>query len=145
MNTYGGTVVDVDSMRSSILYSDIPVYTYINNNAASAGALIAISSKKIFMVKGAGIGAATVVEQTGESAPDKYQSYMRGMIRTTAEFHGKDTIISGKDTIYKWKRDPYIAEAMIDPSISIPGISDSGKVDVNICKGIRSGIFSYLK
>ncbi len=128
MNTYGGTVVDADSMRSSVLYSSIPVYVFINNNAASAGALIAIAGKKIFMNKGAAIGAATVVEQTGSAAPDKYQSYMRGIIKTTAEFHGKDTIISGRDTIYKWKRDPKIAEAMVDARVYIPLISDTGKV-----------------
>ncbi len=128
LNTYGGTVVDADSMRSAILRSPIPVYTFINDNAASAGALIAIASKKIYMTKGASIGAATVVEQTGNAAPDKYQSYMRGRMRTTAEYHGKDTLVSGKDTIYKWIRDPHIAEAMVDQTISIPHISDSGKV-----------------
>lgn len=128
MNTYGGTVVDADSMRSSILYSPIPVYTFINNNAASAGALIALASKKIFMVKGAAIGAATVVGQTGEQAPDKYQSYMRGIIKSTAESHGKDTIVSGTDTSYVWKRDPRIAEAMVDERVHIPLINDSGRV-----------------
>jgi membrane-bound serine protease (ClpP class) len=94
LNTYGGTLIDADSMRSAILHSPIPVYAYINSNAASAGALISIACKKIFMNKGASIGAATVVNGTGDVAPDKYQSYMRGLIRTTAEFHGQDTIIS---------------------------------------------------
>lgn len=129
MNTYGGTVLDADSMRSAILYSPIPVYTFINNNAASAGALIAIASKKIFMVKGSAMGAATVVEQTGEAAPDKYQSYMRGIIKSTAESHGKDTLVSAKgDTSFVWKRDPRIAEAMVDERVYIPQVNDSGKV-----------------
>ena len=48
MNTYGGTVVEADSMRTAILNSKIPVYVFINNNAASAGALIAIACDKIF-------------------------------------------------------------------------------------------------
>ena len=128
LNTYGGTVVDADSMRSAILYSPIPVSVFIDNNAASAGALISIACKKIYMRKGANIGAATVVNQTGEQMPDKYQSYMRSTIRATAEAHGKDTIIAGNDTIYKWIRDPHIAEAMVDESIYIPNVSDSGKV-----------------
>jgi membrane-bound serine protease (ClpP class) len=80
------------------------------------------------MVKGAGIGAATVVNETGDAAPDKYQSYMRGIIRATAEAHGKDTVITGKDTTRKWIRDPRIAEAMVDQTIAIPHINDSGKV-----------------
>ena len=125
MNTYGGYLDVADSMRTAILYSPIPVYAFVDNNAASAGALISIACKGIYMRRGASIGAATVVEQTGEAAPDKYQSYMRSMMRATAESHGKDTIIQGRDTIYKWIRDPKIAEAMVDQRIAIPGLIDS--------------------
>jgi len=129
LNTYGGTVVDADSMRSAILYNPIPVYVFIDNNAASAGALIAIACKKIFMRRGANIGAATVVNSgSGEAMPDKYQSYMRSIIRSTAESHGKDTIVNGRDTIYRWVRDPLIAEAMVDERTYIPNVIDSGKV-----------------
>jgi len=128
LNTYGGLVNAADSMRTAILYSPIPVSVFIDNNAASAGALISVAAKNIFMRKGANIGAATVVSQTAEAAPDKYQSYMRSMMRSTAEAHGKDTIINGKDTIYKWKRDPLIAEAMVDESVVIPNIIDAGRV-----------------
>ena len=128
MNTYGGLVDAADSMRTAILYSPIPVSVFIDNNAASAGALISIAAKNIYMRKGANIGAATVVNQTGAAMPDKYQSYMRSMIRSTAEAHGKDTIIQGNDTTYKWKRDPKIAEAMVDERTIVPGVLDSGKV-----------------
>jgi membrane-bound serine protease (ClpP class) len=129
LNTYGGTVVDADSMRSAILYSPIPVHVFVDNNAASAGALIAIACEKIYMRRGANIGAATVVDgNTGEAMPDKYQSYMRSIIRSTAESHGKKAVITGKDTIYQWVRDPIIAEAMVDERVFIPNISDSGKV-----------------
>lgn len=128
MNTYGGLLEAADSMRTAILYNPIPVYVFIDNNAASAGALISIACEKIFMRKGANIGAATVVNQTGAALPDKYQSYMRSMIRSTAEAHGKDTIIQGKDTTFRWKRDPLIAEAMVDERVVVPNLIDSGKV-----------------
>ena len=128
MNTYGGLVDDADSIRTKILNSSIPVYVFIDDNAASAGALISIACDRIYMRPGGKLGAATVVNQTGEVVPDKFQSYMRATMRATAEAHGKDTIISGNDTIYKWKRDPAIAEAMVDPSLAIPGIVDTGKV-----------------
>ncbi len=129
MNTYGGTVVDADSIRTMILQSKIPVYVFIDNNAASAGALISIACDGIYMRPGGSIGAATVVNQTGEAMPDKYQSYMRSTMRATAEAHGKDTIISaGNDTIIKWFRDPRIAEAMVDDRVYIEGVIDSGKV-----------------
>ncbi|WP_106830720.1 NfeD family protein [Parabacteroides pacaensis] len=128
LNTYGGLLDAADSMRTAILYSPIPVYAFIDNNAASAGALISIACKKIYMRKGANIGAATVVNQTGAALPDKYQSYMRSLIRSTAEAQGRDTIIQGNDTVYKWKRDPRIAEAMVDDRIIVPNLVDSGKV-----------------
>lgn len=149
MNTYGGEVLYADSIRTQILNSKIPVYVFVDNNAASAGALIAISCDKIFMRKGASIGAATVVNQTGEKMPDKYQSYMRATMRSTAEAHGKDTIVAGKDTVYKWKRNPLIAEAMVDERTVVPGVVDSGKiltftaleaVKNNYCEGIAESI-----
>jgi membrane-bound serine protease (ClpP class) len=128
MNTYGGQIDMADSMRTAILYNPIPVYVFIDNNAASAGALISIAAKKIYMRQGANIGAATVVNQMGEAMPDKYQSYMRAMIRSTAEAHGKDTIVQERDTVVRWVRDPAIAEAMVDERIIIPNLIDSNKV-----------------
>lgn len=113
MNTYGGMLESADSIRTAILNSSIPVWVFIDNNAASAGALISIACDSIYMRSGASIGAATVVNQTGEQLPDKYQSYMRSMMRATAEAKG---------------RDPEIAQAMVDPRIRIPGVIDSGKV-----------------
>lgn len=154
MNTYGGTVLDADSIRTKILQSPIPVYVFIDNNAASAGALISIACDSIYMRSGGSIGAATVVNQTGAALPDKYQSYMRSTMRATAEAHGKDTIITGNDTIYKWRRDPRIAEAMVDPSVFIEGIIDTGKVltftpteaiENGYCEGIAENIPEVLK
>jgi len=127
INTYGGEVVYADSIRTKILNAKTPVYVFIDNNAASAGALISIACDKIFMRPGASFGAATVVNQTGEQMPDKYQSYMRATMRATAEAHGHDTIIQRNDTIIKWKRDPLIAEAMVDERTVIPNLIDSGK------------------
>lgn len=128
MNTYGGQVIFADSIRTKILNSDIPVHVFIDNNAASAGALISVACDSIYMRPGANIGAATVVNQSGEKMPDKYQSYMRSTIRSTAEAHGKDTVVVGKDTTYVWRRDPHVAEAMVDESIYIAGIVDTGKI-----------------
>lgn len=125
MNTYGGMVDAADSIRTKILNSSIPVYVFIDNNAASAGALISIACDSIYMVEGANIGAATVVNQTGEVVPDKFQSYMRAMMRSTAEAKG---------------RNPEIAQAMVDPTISIRGVSDSGKVlTLTTSEAIRHG------
>jgi len=113
MNTYGGMLEEADSIRTRILQSKIPVFVFIDNNAASAGALIAIACDSIYMRPGANIGAATVVDQTGAPMPDKYQSYMRSMMRSTAEARG---------------RDPEIAEAMVGLHVSIENVTDTGQV-----------------
>jgi membrane-bound serine protease (ClpP class) len=128
LNTYGGLVNIADSMRTRIINCPIPVLAFIDNQAISAGALISIACDSIYIRSGGSIGAATVVDQTGAAVPDKYQSFMRSTMRATAESHGKDTIVKGNDTIIKWRRDPVIAEAMVDPTIVAKGIDDSSKV-----------------
>ena len=113
MDTYGGAVNDANDIRTRILEYEKPVWVYINNDAASAGALISIACDSIYMVPGANIGAATVVTAEGEAAPDKYQSYMRSIMRSTAEETG---------------RDPLIAEGMVDDRIEIEGVTEAGKI-----------------
>lgn len=139
LNTFGGELAAADKIRTMLLQSEIPVWAYINNNAASAGALISIACERIYMHSGSSIGAATVVNQTGEVQPDKYQSYMRSLMRTTAETRG---------------RRPDIAEAMVDPDIEVKGIVDSGKVLTftteeaianNYCEGQAESIAELLK
>lgn len=113
MNTFGGMVNFADSIRSRILDSPIPTIVYIDHNAASAGALISLACDKIYLSKGSSIGAASVVNQTGEIMPEKYQSYMRGLMRATAEAKG---------------RDPRIAEAFVDPNVDLPQWKQAGQV-----------------
>jgi len=113
INTFGGRLDDADKIRTAFLQLDIPIYAFIDNNAASAGALIAIACDSIYMSSGSSIGAATVVDQMGEVQPDKYQSYMRSLMRATAEARG---------------RRADIAQAMVDPDIYVEGVVDSGKV-----------------
>lgn len=138
MNTYGGMLDAADSIRTTILNSEIPVWVFIDNNAASAGALISIACDSIYMRSGANIGAATVVDQTGKPMPDKYQSYMRSMMRSTAEASG---------------RDPDIAQAMVDQRFAIEGITDTGQVltftaneamKYNYCEGIAESVNEVL-
>ena len=113
MDTYGGVMTDAKEIDDKIMAFEKPVVVYINSDAASAGALISIACDSIYMSAGGSIGAATVVSGDGEKAPDKYQSYMRGIMRSTAEVN---------------HRDPRIAEGMVDESFAIPGIKKEGQV-----------------
>ncbi len=113
MDTFGGLVDAADKIRKRLLASDIPVVTFIDANAASAGALISFATDNIFMSPGGSIGAATVVDGAGEKADEKMQSYMRGLMRSTAEAKGYD---------------PRIAEAMVDERIEIEGVIAEGEL-----------------
>jgi len=140
LDTYGGLVNIADSIRSAFLDSKIPVIVFIRNNAASAGALISIAADSIYMKKGSSIGAASVVNQEGKIMPEKYQSYMRSTMRSTAEAKGKRTITKNGDTTEIWRRDPRIAEAMVDPRITIKGITDSTEiVTFTVQEAIKNG------
>ncbi|MDE5989934.1 MAG: nodulation protein NfeD [Duncaniella sp.] len=126
LNTYGGSVVHADSIRTALLNFPGPTVAFVDNNAASAGALIALACDSVFMRSGATMGAVTVVNGTdGQAMPDKYQSYMRAMMRATAERHGK---VTKNDGTADWRRNPVIAEAMVDPRVSVAGLIDSTRV-----------------
>ena len=120
LDTYGGAVNAADSIRSAILRYEKPVLAFVNMQAASAGALISIACDSIYMKTGSSIGAATVVSQTGEVMPDKYQSFMRGMMRATAEATG---------------RDPHIAESMTDTA-NVLSLTPTEAIAVGFCEGI---------
>lgn len=120
LDTYGGAVDAADSIRSAILRYDRPVIAFINMQAASAGALISISCDSIYMKTGSSMGAATVVDQTGKVMPDKYQSFMRGMMRSTAQATG---------------RDPKIAESMTDTA-NVLTLTPSEAIEAGFCEGV---------
>ena len=120
LDTYGGAVDAADSIRSAILRCETPVIAYVNMQAASAGALISIACDSIYMKTGSSIGAATVVDQTGNVMPDKYQSFMRGMMRSTAQATG---------------RDPKVAEAMVDTA-NVLSLTPEEAVKAGYCEGI---------
>ena len=120
LDTYGGAVDAADSIRTALLRYPKPVIAYVNLQAASAGALISIACDSIYMKTGSSIGAATVVDQSGKVMPDKYQSFMRGMMRSTASATG---------------RDPHIAESMVDTA-NVLSLTPEEAVKVGYCEGI---------
>ena len=125
LDTYGGAVDAADSIRSAILRYEKPVVAYVNMQAASAGALISIACDSIYMKTGSSIGAATVVDQSGNVMPDKYQSFMRGMMRSTAQANG---------------RDPHIAESMTDTA-NVLSMTPTEAMEVGYCEGIYETIY----
>jgi len=113
IDTFGGLVDAADNIRKDLLDNDQLIISFIDKNAASAGALIALATDSIYMAPGSSIGAATVVDGSGTYASEKMQSYMRGIMRATAEATG---------------RDPEVAEAMVDERVVIEGLVEDGQL-----------------
>jgi membrane-bound serine protease (ClpP class) len=113
LETPGGRVDAAERIANAIGDSEVPVYAFINRHAYSAGALIALATDGIYMRPGSVMGAATPVVGSGEKAPEKIVSAMRGQMRALAEARGLD---------------PDVAEAMVDEAIQIDGVVDAGKL-----------------
>ena len=113
IDTPGGRVDAAEIISDALTDSEVPVYSLINRRAYSAGALIALSTTRIYMRPASVIGAATPVDGTGTKAPEKIVSAMRSQMRTLAEANGLE---------------PEVAAAMVDEDIEIDGVVESGKL-----------------
>lgn len=107
INTPGGRLDAVLPMREALLASPVRTIAFVNREAFSAGALIALAANEIYMAPGAVLGAATPVTGNGVQADEKTVSAVRGTFKATAETR---------------QRDPLIAQAMVDPSVTVPGL-----------------------
>ncbi len=117
LNTYGGAVDMADSIRTALMRMETPTVAFIVNNAASAGALIALACDSVYMHPIASMGAATVVDGSGEPMAPKYQNYWSSIMRSTAMAHGK--YIPEGDSVARWRRDPNIAADMVIPEKAV--------------------------
>ncbi|RFU71683.1 nodulation protein NfeD [Peribacillus saganii] len=105
VNTPGGAVDAAGKIAKSISETKLHTVAFVNNQALSAGAYISLSADEIYMVPGATMGAAAVIDSAGNAADKKAQSYWLAALKTAAEQNG---------------RDPIYAQAMADESINLP-------------------------
>jgi membrane-bound serine protease (ClpP class) len=125
MDTTGGRVDSAVAIVGALGRSDIPVYTFVEREAISAGAMIALSTPNIYMKPGSVIGDITPISMgmTGsvqdlpEAVEEKMTSYVAAHVRSAAEQGGHN---------------PELAEAMVRRDIEFKigdvVISESGKV-----------------
>ncbi len=115
--TPGGYLDAAQACRDLIMDAKIRTLAYVNREAYSAGALLALACEKIYFAPGGVLGAATPVyfdpEGRMEEAPEKIISAVRSLFRATAEARG---------------RNPIVAEAMVDKDVEIPGLVERGKL-----------------
>lgn len=117
MDTNGGRVDLMQEILDDLIKLPMPTYSYINNKAISAGALLAVTADKVIMSPTGRIGGATAISGTGAEIPEsvnqKIVSILKADIRSTAKYKGHPVLI---------------CEAFVDKDIDIPGLKPKGQV-----------------
>ncbi|MCK5850670.1 MAG: hypothetical protein KAH23_07110 [Kiritimatiellae bacterium] len=96
MDTPGGRVQTTEQMIRLLidLPDDIKTYTFVNKDALSAGALIALSTGEIYMAPGSRIGASAIVTAFGDmkegDMKEKHLSSTQALIKSAAKHNGHD-------------------------------------------------------
>lgn len=108
IDTPGGAVDAAGHIANIINRTDIPVTAFINSEAISAGAYIALNADQIVMVPNGQIGSAGVIDGSGNAADEKVQSLWISRMTTAASENGPDG-----------GRDPAYAEAMANASFDV--------------------------
>jgi membrane-bound serine protease (ClpP class) len=117
MNTYGGRLDSAAEITNALNHATIPTYTFINSNAGSAGAFIALATQRIYMAPVSAIGAAAPVLPTGEDLPtterDKTISYWSALIRSSAIRNGHNPDVG--EAFMNKDKEVKIGDRMIHP------------------------------
>lgn len=110
MDTPGGRLDATEEIIDMISDLQVPTYTFVNNNAISAGAIIAMATDHIYMAPGGRIGDALPIlmsplpfgapQEVPEGLKEKMISPTVALIRSAAQRNGHD---------------PDLAEAMVRP------------------------------
>ena len=98
MNTPGGALDAAGDILPLLLKARIPTYTWVNTNAGSAGALIALGTDHVYMAPVSAIGAAAPVSSDGAdiaaTMKEKVVSYFSGYFRSAAEAKGRNPALA---------------------------------------------------
>ncbi len=113
MDTPGGYIDTAQKAKKLLDAFEAPVYVYVNTDALSAGAYLALAADGFFMAPGATIGAAEPVIMGGGEVDEKFLSFWEAEMRGAAERQGKD---------------PRLAEAMVRKDISIEDLVERGEL-----------------
>ena len=125
MDTYGGSLKAAVEMLGALMKSTIPTLTYVNTNAGSAGALIALSTKRVYMAPVSAIGAAAPISAGGEDMQQtlnqKVVSYFSGYFRSAAEKNGYNPELA--EAFINKEKEVKIGDKVINPKGSLLTLS----------------------
>jgi membrane-bound serine protease (ClpP class) len=111
VNTPGGAVDAADGIGKLLTGTELKTIAFVNKKALSAGAYISLNTDEIYMVPGSTMGSAAIIDQQGNTAGKKAESYWFAAMKSAA-------VESGRNPVY--------AQAMADESIDLPEL-DAGK------------------
>ncbi|PIC59015.1 hypothetical protein CSV80_00380 [Sporosarcina sp. P12(2017)] len=108
IDTPGGFVDAADQIAKLMkTMDDVKIVAFINDRALSAGAFLALYADEIYMTPNGSIGAAQVIDGSGNAAETKANSYWLAQMKNAALHSG---------------RDPQYALAMANPEIDLPDL-----------------------
>ena len=96
MDTPGGRVDVMREMVNSIIDLGIPTYTLVEDEAISAGAIIALATDHVYMTPRSTIGDAMPImmgQELGEAEREKIESYMDAVVRSIAQAKGREEML----------------------------------------------------
>lgn len=131
IDTPGGALSATEKICQALLKAKVPVYSYINTNAASAGALIAMATRAIYMAPVSAIGAAAPVMGTGQEMEKtmtaKVVSYYSGYFRSVAAQHGYNPELV--DAFMNLDKEVKVGDRVLNPKGSILTLSAQEAVE----------------
>jgi len=114
INTFGGRLDAAFDIVDTITALKIPTVALVQKKAISAGALIALSSDKLYMLPNTTIGDCAPIVQNKDGQPEivgeKIQSPLRAKFRNLAERNGHPRLLS---------------EAFVSPDLGVMELSNS--------------------
>jgi membrane-bound serine protease (ClpP class) len=132
IDSRGGELDAALRIQRALLDAAIPTIAFVEGEALSEAALIAIAAERVFMAPGALLGA-------GDDAPSRAPSAVVKRYRATAEERG---------------RDPEIAAAMAERRVSIEGLTTSASaltltteeaIEHGYAEGSAADLFTLLE
>ncbi|MBX9973085.1 nodulation protein NfeD [Cytobacillus firmus] len=107
INTPGGAVDAAGQIGRLLTSTNVKTISFVNKQALSAGAYIALNTDEIYMVPGSTMGSAAIIDQQGNTAGKKAESYWFAAMQSAAS---------------QTDRDPVYALAMADESVDLPDL-----------------------
>jgi membrane-bound serine protease (ClpP class) len=152
INTYGGRIDAAEEITNILNRATVPTYAFINTNAGSAGALVALATQHIWMAPVSAIGAAAPVLATGEDVPlterEKTVSYFSALIRSSANKNGHNPDIG--EAFMNKDKEVKIGDRMIHPKgtvLSLNAQEATEKINGKplLAEGIADSIFDLMQ